>query len=82
MKLKTRVKAGKLAGNHNVTVVPSPGVLSTLSVPPDCEAKPIAMARPCPVPTPCALVVKKGSHAWASVAASIPMPVSVTVSRT
>ena len=70
------------SGSHSVTVVPSPGRLSMRKAPPDCSANPLAIGRPSPVPTPISLVVKNGSLARARVAASMPMPVSATVSRT
>jgi len=50
--------------------------------PPDPSAKLRAIASPRPVPCPRGLVVKNGSAARASVAASTPSPVSATTSRT
>ena len=45
-------------------------------MPPDCTAKPWIIDRPSPVPFPTPLVVKNGSTARASVAESMPIPVS------
>ena len=69
-------------GSQSVTGVPRPNSFSSRSAPPDCAAKPLAMDNPSPVPRSCGLVVKNGSAARASVAASIPTPVSAAQSRT
>ncbi len=74
--------SGSARGNHRLTLVPRPGALSMAKPPPDCCAKPRAIARPSPVPLPVGLVVKNGSAARARVAASMPVPVSDTVRRT
>ena len=62
--------------------VPPPGSLSILSAPPDWAARPCTIDSPSPVPLPVPLVVKNGSAALAMVAASMPWPVSATLSRT
>jgi hypothetical protein len=51
-------------------------------VPPLCATIPYAVASPSPVPSPNGFVVKNGSNTWVAVSASIPCPVSRTVSRT
>src|SRR5690606_39536213 len=66
------------AGSATLTVVPRPGLLLSQTVPPDCEMIPYTIASPSPVPLPGGLVVKKGSNARATAAASMPTPVSVT----
>ncbi len=48
--------------------------------PPLCFTIPYTIDRPSPVPFPCSFVVKKGSNSRARVAASIPVPVSATLS--
>ncbi len=65
-----------------MNVVPRPGSLSTQMVPPLCVTIPKTVARPSPVPWPSGLVVKNGSKIRSRVAASIPIPVSLTASRT
>ena len=62
----------RVPGHPDLTIGPA----WLAKAPPDCAAKPYAMARPSPVPLPTSLVVKKGSVARASVAASTPTPVS------
>ena len=69
-------------GSHSSTVVPTFGVLSMRSWPPDCAARPCTIDKPSPVPLPGPLVVKKGSVAFASVASSMPTPVSEMAMRT
>ena len=61
-------------------VVPQPGSLLTSTAPAFCLTMPYTVARPRPVPCPTGLVVKKGSKMWASVAASMPEPLSRTMS--
>jgi hypothetical protein len=61
-----------------VSSVPCPGALDTEMAPPLCWTMPYTVARPRPVPWPVSLVVKKGSKMWASVASSMPVPVSRT----
>ena len=52
------------------------------SRPPDWRTSPCTMERPSPVPLPMPLVVKNGSAARASVASSMPSPLSMTARRT
>ncbi len=47
-----------------------------------CFTMPYTVANPRPVPFPCSLVVKNGSKMRACVAASIPIPLSLTTSST
>jgi len=53
-------------------------MLSTSMWPPLCRTMPYTVARPRPDPLPRGFVVKNGSNARSTVAASIPVPVSVT----
>ena len=62
--------------------VPAPSSLSTQMYPPLCLTMPYTIESPSPVPCPGGLVVKNGSNARAFVSAFIPVPVSVTASRT
>ena len=57
-------------------------MLSTAMCPLLCLVVPYTMARPSPVPLPTSFVVKKGSKMRASVASSIPVPVSLTARAT
>ena len=61
-------------------VVPRPGSLDSVTYPEFCVTIPYTAARPSPVPSPAALVVKNGSKARAWVAASMPTPLSRTMS--
>lgn len=69
-------------GNQSSAVVPLPLVLFKTSAPPDCSITPCTADRPRPVPLPTPLVVKNGALARASVASSMPSPVSVTERHT
>jgi hypothetical protein len=69
-------------GSHNSTVVPRPSWLVSRSAPPAWVTRVWAMDRPRPVPLPTGLVVKKGSTARVKVTASMPVPVSPTVTAT
>jgi len=69
------------AADKRLTVVPAPGTLSILAVPPLWVAKPYTWLRPSPVPSPTGLVVKKGSNALRATSGSIPDPVSATEMR-
>ena len=71
-----------MVGSHSSTLVPTPLRLWILSAPPSCDASPCTIDRPSPVPLPTPFVEKKGSMARASVASSMPEPVSDTESRT
>src|SRR5450759_3215891 len=71
-----------IAGRNTSMQVPRPGSLSTAFVPPDSLTMRCTVARPRPVPSPGFLVVKKGSNSRARVSASIPQPLSFTVSET
>ena len=64
------------------TVVPALSWLASFNVPSDWAAKPWAMDSPRPVPLPTSFVVKKGSVARASVASSMPRPISLTETQT
>ncbi|KAG1383806.1 hypothetical protein G6F59_017770 [Rhizopus arrhizus] len=68
-------------GKYSVIAVPSPRRELTCTWPWDCRTKLYSIDRPSPVPTPAALVVKKGSKMRCTVSAAIPQPVSVTRSR-
>ena len=61
-----------------LTVVPCPGLLRMVAVPPDCLAKPYTWLKPRPVPLPTPLVVKNGSNTRGSVSGGMPAPVSVS----
>src|ERR1019366_122657 len=63
-------------------MAPCPGLLSTSIIPPTSLTMRCTVARPSPVPFPGFLVVKKGSNSRARVSASIPQPLSFTVSET
>ena len=69
-------------GRYKSTVVPSPTLLDSASKPCDWVAKAYACGSPRPVPSPGALVVKKGSSACASTSGGMPLPVSATVTIT
>ena len=69
-------------GNQSSAVVPPPKRLDRRSAPCDCAAMPCTIDRPRPVPLPMPLVVKNGSVARASVAPSMPVPLSATVRHT
>jgi PAS domain S-box-containing protein len=60
----------------------APGALSTWMWPLLCCTIPNTVERPSPVPLPSSFVVKKGSKIRSRVAASMPVPVSVTASMT
>ena len=62
--------------------VPRPSALSTRIAPSFWRTMPNTVESPRPVPLPSGLVVKNGSKICACVSASIPDPVSETVSRT
>ncbi len=64
-----------------LTVVPCPGLLRIVAVPPDCLANPYTWLKPRPVPLPTPLVVKNGSNTRGSVSAAMPAPVSVSSTR-
>lgn len=66
-------------GSTRLTAVPTSGGLSMRVVPPNCSVQPRAIDRPRPVPSPGALVVKKGSKAWACTTGLMPQPLSRTV---
>ncbi len=59
-----------------MNVAPSPTVLSTVTSPPDCLAKPNTWLRPRPVPWPTPFVVKNGSKMRSRFSGEIPEPVS------
>ncbi len=61
-------------------VEPCPGALCTEMAPPALVTVACTMARPRPVPSPADLVVKKGSKIRSWAWASMPQPVSRTVS--
>ena len=67
-------------GQLHQKVVPWPGALCTAIRPPALVTVVCTMARPSPVPSPAALVVKNGSKIRSCTAASMPQPVSRTVS--
>src|SRR6185312_9829854 len=71
-----------LAGHTTVTVVPCPGVLCTSICPAWLRTMPAAMARPSPVPSPRALVVKNGSKMAVRFSGGMPVPWSATAMRT
>ena len=58
---------------------PWPGSLCTDTKPPLCFTIPYTVASPRPVPSPTALVVKKGSKMCSRVSLSMPVPVSLTI---
>src|SRR5687767_14915024 len=65
-------------GRRMVNVVPAPGLLATLMVPPCLSTMTLwAMARPWPVPLPTSLVVKNGSKMRCWMCAGIPTPESL-----
>ena len=73
----------RTAGNLMRTVVPCPGALSIVSVPPCKATSRRLMASPSPVPLYLRLIDAsawlKGAHNAANTAGSIPIPVSVTM---
>ncbi|MNV57788.1 hypothetical protein D3C71_1501360 [compost metagenome] len=69
-------------GNQSSAVVPFSFSLLSMKRPPICSIKPCTIDSPSPVPLPTPLVVKNGSIADASVLASMPSPVSVTLKQT
>jgi len=69
-------------GKYSVKQLPWPGLLCTATLPSWLRITPCTTARPRPVPWPTGLVVKKGSKMRSSVAASMPGPVSRTLSAT
>ena len=71
----------RLLGSAGQNVVPLPGSLSISRSAPCRCATPYTIARPSPVPRS-PLVVKNGSRQRRRVSSSMPMPVSVTSSRT
>ncbi len=73
--------ASATAGNQTSTQVPRPGWLATVTAPWWRCMTPSTTNNPRPVPSPTALVVKNGSKIRSTTAASIPVPVSMTVSR-
>ena len=65
------------SGRRMVKVVPRPGAVSKLMVPPCLSTTTErAMAYPCPVPLPISFVVKKGSKMRVRMCSGIPAPVS------
>src|SRR5271155_4721621 len=68
-------------GKYTSNRVLSPGPASTQTPPPLCFTTPYTVANPNPVPLPNSLVVKNGSKILSFVSASIPCPLSSTVSR-
>src|SRR5262249_56156360 len=69
--------AAPLAGSNTVNTLPCPGVDRTVTVPPYPFTIPSTSGSP--RPRPWNLVVKKGSKIRDCVAASIPLPLSVTL---
>ena len=67
------------AGSVIRMAVPLLSVLDASMLPPWAVTIPCTTASPSPVPMPAGLVVKNGSKTRSSVAASIPLPVSLTV---
>ncbi len=65
-------------GNCSRTVVPSPGVESICTRPPDCRTNPYTIDSPSPLPSPVCLVVKNGSKTWAFTSSVMPHPLSIT----
>ena len=63
-------------------MVPAATWLSSWMLPPCCLTMPWTMASPRPVPLPGSFEVKNGSNACSRVKASMPQPVSETVSST
>src|SRR5580698_7988328 len=74
--------ADSIAGRKTAIDVPRPGSLTTSILPPAALTTRCTVARPRPVPAPGFLVVKKGSNSRARVSASMPQPLSSTVSET
>src|SRR6058998_154002 len=75
--------AGSAGGGRKIeNRLPFPTSLST-SIQPPCSATiPCATARPSPVPSPIALVVKNGSNTRARSSRAMPRPSSSTVTQT
>src|SRR5450755_3565534 len=70
-------------GSRMKNVVPLPHSVSKRSVPPCLFTMTLrAIARPCPVPLPTSLVVKKGSKILSRADSGIPVPVSEIVIST
>ena len=68
------------AGRKTLKVVPSPTWTRHRMAPPLCSTMPSTVAKPRPVPLPVSLVVKNGSKMCFCISASMPTPVSPTVS--
>ena len=62
-------------------VLPIPGELSTVMLPPMASSTLRVIESPMPVPDPMALVVKKGSKIRSRISGLIPHPVSETSSK-
>ncbi len=67
---------GSMAGKSKVTLVPCPGVESTLICPPCSFTTAATTASPSPVPRPRGLVVENGSKIRSRTSSVMPMPVS------
>src|SRR5439155_116572 len=68
----------ELSGRKTRKQLPLPGSLETSSRPPCPVTMPWVIDRPRPVPSPTALVVKKGSKTWGRSCGGIPQPLSAT----
>src|SRR5439155_14004438 len=71
----------ELSGRKTRKQLPLPGSLETSSRPPCPVTMPWVIDRPRPVPSPTALVVKKGSKTWGRSCGGIPQPLSATSMR-
>src|SRR5438552_2531753 len=74
--------ASPATGSQTSNLVPSPGFVVTSIAPPRSVTMPCTRDSPRPVPLPTPLVVKNGSNMRSSTAGRMPVPVSLTMSRT
>ena len=73
---------GVTTGSSTPNVVPRPGTLSTVMVPP-CSSMMLRHSdRPSPVPSPAGFVVKNGSKMRERISGGMPRPVSAISTRT
>jgi len=69
-------------GSRSVNVEPDPGRLSTSTCPSASRMMSRTIARPSPMPAPCALVEKNGSKIRPSTSGAMPTPRSTTSTET
>ncbi len=71
-----------MTGRRIWNVVPTPTLLTRRTNPPWVRTQLYTIERPSPVPSPGALVVKKGAKTSSRISSGMPLPVSATQMET